>query len=153
MIARGEASYDGSTDEILTEEFFDQYLVPNGREHAMEIWFFMTYVKPLGLYDKSNFGALRRMRAVHLVSRQYYLDHGGREYEEERERKRIEEREPIGFVPYEKPTRQVTCPYCGSTSVTKITDLQKGVNIALFGLMALPSVQGNWKCNKCKSRF
>lgn len=41
------------------------------------------------------------------------------------------------------------CPTCGSTDLTKITSLDRAVNIAMFGLLGNKR-KYQWHCNNCK---
>lgn len=46
----------------------------------------------------------------------------------------------------------VECPYCHSINTTKITAVEKGLNIFLFGLFGNKR-RYQWHCNKCGSNF
>lgn len=46
----------------------------------------------------------------------------------------------------------VECPYCHSTNTTKITAMEKGLNIFLFGLFGNKR-RYQWHCYKCGSNF
>lgn len=46
----------------------------------------------------------------------------------------------------------VTCPYCKSPNVSKISTLGRGMSIGFFGL-ASSKIGKQWKCNNCKSNF
>lgn len=51
-----------------------------------------------------------------------------------------------------KPT--VTCPYCKSTTVSKITNTKKAIKIGLFGIFgAMDDAGKTWKCNNCGSKW
>ncbi len=39
----------------------------------------------------------------------------------------------------------ITCPYCGSKSIRKITEIEKGSNPS--------AVNKNFQCNNCSARF
>ncbi len=47
---------------------------------------------------------------------------------------------------------KMTCPYCKSTNITKISTLNRAVSIGAFGL-ASGKVGKQWHCNGCKSDF
>lgn len=47
---------------------------------------------------------------------------------------------------------KVTCPYCKSTNVSKISTLGRSISVGLFGL-ASGKVGKQWHCNGCKSDF
>ena len=47
---------------------------------------------------------------------------------------------------------KVTCPYCNSSNVTKISTVDRVVSTGLFGL-ASSKVGKQWHCNSCKSDF
>lgn len=46
----------------------------------------------------------------------------------------------------------VKCKYCGSTNTKKITNTEKAVNIALFGIFGNRR-KYQWHCNNCNSDF
>ena len=48
---------------------------------------------------------------------------------------------------------QITCPYCHSTNVQKITMGKKVVKGWLWGAAALSTLTKEWHCNNCKSNF
>ena len=57
------------------------------------------------------------------------------------------------FEEYEKSqTPTVSCPYCKSTSTSKITTTEKAVNVALFGILGNKR-KYQWHCNNCNSDF
>lgn len=143
---------ENNVASMIDREFFTNYIVPYGREHALDVWFFDTYVKPLGMYDLDNIDAACHMYLSHIITKECYYEHGGEEHDAQLEREDAE-RLAKQRRAERRAVHAVTCPYCGSTNVSKITDLQKGVNLAVFGIFALPKMQGNWKCNHCKSRF
>ena len=49
-------------------------------------------------------------------------------------------------------TPSVTCPYCKSTNVSKISTLGRSISVGLFGL-ASGKVGKQWHCNGCNSDF
>ena len=48
---------------------------------------------------------------------------------------------------------QITCPYCHSTNVQKITMGKKVVKGWLWGAAAASTLTKEWHCNNCKSNF
>lgn len=44
------------------------------------------------------------------------------------------------------------CPYCNSENLTRITSLDKAVNIAIFGLLGNKR-RYQWHCNNCKTNW
>ncbi len=44
------------------------------------------------------------------------------------------------------------CPYCNSENLTRITSLDKVVNIALFGVLGNKR-KYQWHCNNCKTNW
>lgn len=49
--------------------------------------------------------------------------------------------------------RTVTCPYCKSADVKKITVGSKAVHTAMFGIFSMGRNCKQWHCNNCKSDF
>lgn len=47
---------------------------------------------------------------------------------------------------------KVTCPYCHSTDVSKISTLGRAASVGVFGL-ASKKIGKQWHCNHCKSDF
>lgn len=47
----------------------------------------------------------------------------------------------------------VSCPYCKSTNVKKITVGSKAVHTALFGIFSIGRNSKQWHCAKCNSEF
>lgn len=47
----------------------------------------------------------------------------------------------------------VRCPYCNSTSVSKITNTQKAGLTAIFGIFAIGKTTKQWHCGNCDSDF
>ncbi len=47
---------------------------------------------------------------------------------------------------------QPRCPYCNSEDLTRITSVDKAVNIALFGLFGNKR-KYQWHCNNCKTNW
>lgn len=54
------------------------------------------------------------------------------------------------FLASQKPT--ITCPYCKSTNVKKITTANRIAGAAVMGL-ASSNIGNQWYCNNCKSKF
>lgn len=54
------------------------------------------------------------------------------------------------FLVSQKPT--ITCPYCKSTNVKKITTTSRVIGAATMGL-ASSNIGNQWYCNNCKSKF
>lgn len=52
----------------------------------------------------------------------------------------------------EQQNNAVTCPYCKSTNVTKISTAGRVLSVGLFGLGS-SKVGKQWHCNNCKSDF
>lgn len=54
----------------------------------------------------------------------------------------------------EKGTKvhEVRCPFCNSSDLTRITAVDKAVNIALFGLFGNKR-RYQWHCNNCKTNW
>ena len=51
-----------------------------------------------------------------------------------------------------KSSNTITCPYCHSTNVKKITTTSKVVNTAIFGIFGTKRHK-QWHCNGCGSDF
>lgn len=47
----------------------------------------------------------------------------------------------------------ITCPYCKSTDVKKITVASKVAHTAVFGIFSMGRNCKQWHCNNCKSDF
>ena len=63
---------------------------------------------------------------------------------------KVKNQTPI--VPSSKPT--VTCPYCQSTTVSKITVTKKAMKIGLFGIFGVIDDAGKtYKCDSCGCKF
>lgn len=52
----------------------------------------------------------------------------------------------------QRQNSMVKCPYCQSSSVTKISTAGRVVSVGLFGL-ASGKIGKQWHCNNCKSDF
>ena len=48
--------------------------------------------------------------------------------------------------------RKVTCPYCGSVNVKKVSTISRMASVGFFGLSS-KKVGKQWHCNNCKSDF
>ncbi|MBQ4523302.1 MAG: IS1 family transposase [Lachnospiraceae bacterium] len=57
-----------------------------------------------------------------------------------------------GRAVLENASRKVTCPYCKSTNVKKIGQLNRTVSTGLFGLGS-KKIGKQWHCNGCGSDF
>ena len=57
-----------------------------------------------------------------------------------------------GKAVLEEASRRVTCSYCGSTNVKKISFTSRTVSTGLFGLGS-KKIGKQWHCNNCKSDF
>lgn len=53
----------------------------------------------------------------------------------------------------EEKNKKVTCTYCGSTNVKKITATSKAVHTAIFGIWSMGRNSKQWHCNNCNSDF
>lgn len=62
------------------------------------------------------------------------------------------EKELSEFIDQARKRNQVTCPYCGSVSVNKIS-LTKRVLLSGFFGIASPTIGKQWHCNDCNSEF
>lgn len=55
----------------------------------------------------------------------------------------------INYVPYEYPTVNTPkCPTCGSTNIRKISGVERGASIAVFGLFS-KKINKTFKCGNC----
>lgn len=45
------------------------------------------------------------------------------------------------------------CPICQSTNLSKISAVQKGIKVGLFGIFGAGDIGKTYQCNNCKSRF
>ncbi|MDE7293237.1 MAG: hypothetical protein K2N72_02310 [Oscillospiraceae bacterium] len=66
-------------------------------------------------------------------------------YEEERQARAQRNREI-------EMRNRVTCPYCNSFDVSKISTFSRSASVSLFGL-ASNKIGKQWHCNHCKSDF
>lgn len=48
---------------------------------------------------------------------------------------------------------RISCPYCNSTNVKKISTTSKVAYGATFGIFAASKIANQWHCNNCKSDF
>lgn len=74
-----------------------------------------------------------------------------REEDERRKQQQMLAERQRAIEEAEKP--KVTCPYCGSTDVNKISGVYKAASIGMFGVFAVPGATKQWTCRKCKSDF
>lgn len=51
---------------------------------------------------------------------------------------------------YNESVHKPRCPYCNSENLTKITSLDRAVNIAVFGILGNKR-KYQWHCNNCRS--
>lgn len=51
------------------------------------------------------------------------------------------------------PQTSIKCPYCGSSSIKKISTTSKIAYGATFGVLAASKLVNQWHCNNCKSDF
>lgn len=49
--------------------------------------------------------------------------------------------------------KPVRCPYCNSTSVSKISNAKKVGLTAMFGIFAIGKTTKQWHCSSCDSDF
>lgn len=56
---------------------------------------------------------------------------------------------------YKEPTNiyGISCPFCQSTNVKKISGTSKVASAVAFGVFALGKVSKTWHCNNCRSNF
>ena len=45
------------------------------------------------------------------------------------------------------------CPICGSTNLSKLSNVGKAAKIGLFGILGAGDLGKTWKCNNCGSKF
>lgn len=58
-----------------------------------------------------------------------------------------------GKAVLEEASRRVTCSYCGSSNVKKITVVNKAVHTSIFGIWSMGRNAKNYHCNNCGSDF
>lgn len=58
-----------------------------------------------------------------------------------------------GKAVLEEANRKVTCSYCGSSNVKKITITNKAVHTSIFGIWSMGRNAKNYHCNHCGSDF
>lgn len=114
-----------NTKYIDTEYDFNK---EDWREHEAEITeaIYQEYVYNNPLYDESEFNA--RIKREERIAKESL------------------------FSSRPKESNQVTCPYCKSTNVTKISTAGRVISVGLFGLGS-SKVGKQWHCNNCKSDF
>lgn len=52
----------------------------------------------------------------------------------------------------ENEQNTITCPYCKSTDVSKISTFGRAASVGIFGLVS-KKIGKQWHCNHCKSDF
>ena len=60
--------------------------------------------------------------------------------------------DPIREAKARESMRKVTCPYCGSVNVKKVSTISRMASVGFFGLSS-KKVGKQWHCNNCKSDF
>ena len=65
-----------------------------------------------------------------------------------KERRKIERKKSVLVY---RP--QVSCPYCQSHNVTKISNTSKAVHTAVFGVFSMSRNNKNFHCNNCTADF
>lgn len=60
--------------------------------------------------------------------------------------------DPIREAKAAEAMRKVTCPYCGSVNVKKVSTISRMASVSFFGL-GCKKVGKQWHCNNCKSDF
>lgn len=60
--------------------------------------------------------------------------------------------DPIREAKAVESMRKVTCPYCGSVNVKKVSTISRMASVSFFGLGS-KKVGKQWHCNNCKSDF
>lgn len=60
--------------------------------------------------------------------------------------------DPIREAKAAESMRKVTCPYCGSVNVKKVSTISRMASVSFFGLGS-KKVGKQWHCNNCKSDF
>lgn len=60
--------------------------------------------------------------------------------------------DPIREAKAAEVMRKVTCPYCGSVNVKKVSTISRMASVGFFGLSS-KKVGKQWHCNNCKSDF
>lgn len=60
--------------------------------------------------------------------------------------------DPIREAKAAESMRKVTCPYCGSVNVKKVSTISRMASVGFFGLSS-KKVGKQWHCNNCKSDF
>mgnify|MGYP000843824097 FL=1 len=60
--------------------------------------------------------------------------------------------DPIREAKAAESMRKVTCPYCGSVNVKKVSTISRMASVSFFGLSS-KKVGKQWHCNNCKSDF
>ena len=81
---------------------------------------------------------------------------GSPEFDEVLYNKRLQEEkaeeEYYASYPRRPSEPKITCPYCKSTNINKISSMAKAANIAMFGIFGNKR-KYQWHCNNCGSDF
>lgn len=67
-------------------------------------------------------------------------------------KEKVPEMQPEQYFQYINSKPTITCPYCQSTNIKKISKTSRFVSTGLFGL-ASSKIGKQWHCNSCKSDF
>lgn len=70
----------------------------------------------------------------------------------ERDERQIHNHTINGTAHSNNEVHKPRCPYCNSERLTKITSVDKVVNIAMFGLLGNKR-KYQWHCNNCNTNF
>ncbi|MGN0675843.1 MAG: hypothetical protein ACI4KG_08815 [Oscillospiraceae bacterium] len=85
-----------------------------------------------------------------LVAKRIKKDEKIDRHSNEKTQKRLES---MGLADYQRPSKTtITCPYCKSENVKKISSLNRIVSVGTLGL-AGSKIGKQWHCNNCKSDF
>ena len=109
---------------------------------AFNNWFFDNYILPFGEFDPSTPEGASRLYDLGRISEEEYNQRAGYKYARmARESQRIEEAKNVP-----------KCPTCGSTKVHRITALNRGASVAMWGLFS-GKIGKNYECENCKARW
>ena len=53
----------------------------------------------------------------------------------------------------EEKHKVLTCPYCNSTNLVRISELGKALKVGFFGLRGADDLGKTWECQNCGSKF
>ena len=113
----------------------------------------MSQYMELCVYDKINAKENTKNLANKYGNNRFSdEEYHHRIYLEEKESKRLKEKQRSQSQPTNTPTSQVTCPYCQSTNTKKITAGDRVKSNILFGIFA-KNRNKEWHCNSCNSDF